>query len=225
MKAEGERDKALLQYECILSKDIYRKISVTNFNKRPLVLYFKQYTKLNNFDLFISTLHSSLRMHKEMRCKVLKLYSSKDTIELLLQPKYTKVIRNSFSLSDIEANDFISKYGDYSKVLEILLANKLEIDVLLIFDCKGNEDYVVNGADLYFDICQNKKDVRALDLDPALTITNSAIGEPMSWAYDKRQLKHLDDTDATMYLSSLPVIQNILDNVNRIIGIEGYVGV
>lgn len=157
-----------------------------------------------------------------MRCKVLKLYSSKDSIELLLQPKYMKVIRNSFRNSDIESNDFLCKYGDYSKVLEILLANKLEIDVLLVFDCKGNEDYVINGADLYFDICQNKSDVKALNLDQELTITNSEIGEPMSWSYDTRQLKQLDERDSLMYLSSLPVIQNILDNLDKVIDLEGY---
>lgn len=222
MQAESERDKSLLQYEVILSKDIYKKISVANFTKRPIIIYFKQYTKINNFNRFITTLYNCLRIHREMRCKVLKLYSSKDSIELLLQPKYMKVIRNSFRNSDIESNDFLCKYGDYSKVLEILLANKLEIDVLLVFDCKGNEDYIINGADLYFDICQNKSDVKALNLDQELTITNSEIGEPMSWSYDNRQLKQLDERDSLMYLSSLPVIQNILDNLDKVIDLEGY---
>lgn len=222
MQAESERDKSLLQYEVILSKDIYNKISVANFTKRPIIIYFKQYTKINNFNRFITTLYNCLRIHREMRCKVLKLYSSKDSIELLLQPKYMKVIRNSFRNSDIESNDFLCKYGDYSKVLEILLANKLEIDVLLVFDCKGNEDYIINGADLYFDICQNKSDVKALNLDQELTITNSEIGEPMSWSYDNRQLKQLDERDSLMYLSSLPVIQNILDNLDKVIDLEGY---
>lgn len=222
MQAESERDKSLLQYEVILSKDIYKKISVANFTKRPIIIYFKQYTKMNNFNRFITTLYNCLRIHREMRCKVLKLYSSKDSIELLLQPKYMKVIRNSFRNSDIESNDFLCKYGDYSKVLEILLANKLEIDVLLVFDCKGNEDYIINGADLYFDICQNKSDVKALNLDQELTITNSEIGEPMSWSYDNRQLKQLDERDSLMYLSSLPVIQNILDNLDKVIDLEGY---
>lgn len=222
MQAESERDKSLLQYEVILSKDIYKKISVANFTKRPIIIYFKQYTKMNNFNRFITTLYNCLRIHREMRCKVLKLYSSKDSIELLLQPKYMKVIRNSFRNSDIESNDFLCKYGDYSKVLEILLANKLEIDVLLVFDCKGNEDYIINGADLYFDICQNKSDVKALNLDQELTITNSEIGEPMSWSYDTRQLKQLDERDSLMYLSSLPIIQNILDNLDKVIDLEGY---
>lgn len=222
MQAEGERDKSLLQYEVLLSKNIYNKISVSNFTKRPLIIYFKQYTKMNDFNRFITTLYNSLRIHREMRCKVLKIYSSRDSIEVALQPKYMKVIRNSFKYSDIESNDFICKYGDYNKVLEILLANKLEIDVLLVFDCKGNEDYIINGADLYFDICQNRSDVKLLGLDPELTITNSRIGEPMSWSYSKEQLRYLDERDTLMYLSSLPIIQNILDNLDKVIDIEDY---
>lgn len=216
MKAEYERDKSLLQYEVLLSNDIYQKLSLANYTKRPMILYFKQYTKLNDFDKLILSLYNTLRMHKGLRCKALKLYGSHDAIELSLQPKYMKIIRNSFKYSDIEANDFLVKYGDYSKVLEILLNNKLEIDVLLLFDCKGNDDRVLNGADLSFDICQSKLDATALGLDVDLVITNEQDASPMTWCIDIEQLNCLNDRDSLAYLSSFPVIQNIINNVDNV---------
>lgn len=220
MKAEHERDKSLLQYEAILSNDVYQKLSLANYPRRPMILYFKQYTKLNHFDKLIMALYNTIRMHKGLRCKVLKLYGSHDAVELNLQPAYMKVIRNSFMHSDIEANDFIAKYGDYAKVLEILLSNKLEVDVLLVFDCKGNSDRVLNGADLSFDICQSKADAIALDLDVELVITNDNMESPMIWDIDIEQLSYLNERDSLIYLASFPIIQNILNNIDNLIEID-----
>lgn len=216
MEAEYIRDKSLLQYEVILSQDVYRKVSLANFTKRPLVLYFKQFTKLNHFDKFILTIYNTLRLHKGLRCKALKLYGSTDAVELALQPNYVKVIRNSFKHSDIESNDFLAKYGDYTKILEIILNNKLEIDVLLVFDCKGNQDRVLNGCDLTFDICQNKSDAVALGLDTDLTIVNAGRKNPMGWTVDEKQLSYLNERDSINYLSAIPVIQNILSNIDSL---------
>ena len=214
MDAEYGRDKTILQYEVLLSKDIFKKISLVNYMNRPLVLYFKQYTKLNNFDLFIEALYNTLRLHREYRCKALKLYNSTDSIEVALQSEEYKIIRNSFKLSDIEGYDLLVKYGDYSKVLEILLKNKVKTDVLLVFDCKGANDRVLSGCDYYIDICQSIEDAKRLNLDTKLTIVNDSSA-PLSWNVDVEKLEKLNSYDAAIYLSSQPLIQFILSSIGQ----------
>ena len=44
-----------------------------------------------------------------------------------------QVLHNKFNVDSIYRNDFLVKYGDYSKVLDLLFENELQLDVLLIF--------------------------------------------------------------------------------------------
>lgn len=214
MSAEYQRDLNIKQYEVILTEDIYKKISLINYRNRPLIIYFKQYTKLNDFDYLITTLYNAIRIQKGLRCKVLKLYDSKDSIEIALQPNYMKLIRNNFTTAEVEVNDFIVKFGDYSKVLDILLNNKMGADILLVFDCKGHNDRVLSGADLYLDICHSKDEIKPLGLDYNLTIVNDNPDSLLNWHLDKEKLEHIGGTTATQLLMAQSVIKTVLSNID-----------
>lgn len=214
MSVEYQRDLNIKQYEVILTEDVYKKISLINYRNRPLIIYFKQYTKLNDFDYLITTLYNAIRIQKGLRCKVLKLYDSKDSIEIALQPNYMKLIRNNFTTSEVEVNDFIVKFGDYSKVLDILLNNKIGADILLVFDCKGHNDRVLSGADLYLDICHSKDEIKPLGLDSNLTIVNDNEDSLLNWCLDKEELEHIGGTNATQLLTAQSVIKTILSNID-----------
>ena len=214
MSAEYQRDLNIKQYEAILTEDIYKKISLINYRNRPLIIYFKQYTKLNDFDYLITTLYNAIRIQKGLRCKVLKLYDSKDSIEIALQPNYMKLIRNNFTTAEVEVNDFIVKFGDYSKVLDILLNNKIGADILLVFDCKCHNDRVLSGADLYLDICHSKDEIKPLGLDYNLTIVNDNPDSLLNWHLDKEKLEHIGGTPATQLLMAQSVIKTVLSNID-----------
>lgn len=214
MDSERDRDIAIRQYEVLLTKDIYTKLMLMNYPKKPkLILYFKQFTKMNNFDLFVLTLYNVFRIHKGMSCKILKLYDSKDSIQIRLQPSYIHVIRNSYKAGEIEVNDLLAKYGDYTEVLNILLTNKIGCDVLIVFDCKCHNDRVLQGDTLNFDICQSKEEVKVLGLDSELTVVNDDFSSPLQWYTEEEELEGMNDEETLRFLSAKPAIQSILSSV------------
>ena len=145
---------------------------------------------------------------------MLKLYDSKDSLEIALQPNYMKLIRNNFTATEVESNDFICKFGDYIKVLDVLLKNKIGIDILLVFDCKGHNDRVLSGADLYLDICHSKDEIKPLGLNSELTIVNDNPDSLLNWSLDKEELEHVGGTTATQLLMSQSVIKTILSSID-----------
>lgn len=222
MQSEYKRDLAIKQYEAIITEDVYKKISLINFRNRPFIIYFKQFTKMNDFDLFILTLYNALRVQKGFRCKVLKLYDSKDSIEIQLQPEYFKLMRSTFQNVDIEANDFLVKFGDYTKVIDLLLSNTMHIDILLIFDCKGHADRVISDADIYFEMCQSKEDRKALGLSKDLTILNDDKASPLNWRVNKAKLNKLPANLQTKELTSNIAIVSILSSIDLIMDRYDY---
>lgn len=222
MQSEYKRDLVIKQYEAIITEDVYKKVPIMNFRNRPFIIYFKQFTKINDFDTFIITLYNALRIQKGFRCKVLKLYDSKDSIEIQLQPEYFKLMRVEFRNSDIEANDFLVKFGDYTKVIDLLLSNTMGVDILLIFDCKGHRDRVITDADINFDMCQSKEDRKALKLSKELTILNDDKASPLNWRINKGKLSKLPANLQTKELTSNTAIVSILSSIDLIMDKDNY---
>lgn len=214
MDSERERDEVVKQYEVILTQDVYSKISLMKYPKAPLVIYFKQYTKLNNFDWFIITLCNAIRTHTSHSCKVLKLYDSKDSIQIKLQPPGYKILRNKYTIADVESNTFLVKYGDYNGVFDIILNNKIGCDILLVFDCKCHNDKVLIGDTINYDICQSREEVNALEIDPDLCITNDDLQSPLLWNPNVTKIDQLNEKDKDLIVMAEPAIQSIIDNVS-----------
>lgn len=174
----------LVQYENILSQDIYKQVASYGYPDKPFIVYFKEYEELIHFHTFIDTLFNSIKGQLRLSCKVLLLFNGDKNPRIQTLPKHYKLLRGNIghSNTDVFANDFLAKYGDYTALLDLLLQNKLNTDVLLLFDCKPQNDSVLIGQDLYYSLCRNEKHISPLGLNPVNTIVNnSKSADSLSW--------------------------------------------
>lgn len=207
-----QNDK-LLEFESIFTQDFYHKVSVNSYDNRPIILYFKEYESMIHFQSFIETLFSAINFHNKLSCKVLILQDSQQTLRLKTYPEHYTILRNKFLLSDVLSKDFLVKYGDYSKVLEVLLTNKIKLQVLLVFDCKSYNDVVLSGSNVYFNICRNSKNLESFGLAQESTIVNNDNTCLLSWD-TYLELKNFDtENEKFLFQSSRPVIQRILETL------------
>ena len=204
-------NRALAQYEPILTKDVYQKVSVSFYKARPIIIYLKEYEELIHLNSFLTTLYDAIKIQCKLSCKVLRLYDSSASKKVLTIPSYYKILKNKFTASDVLINDFVVKYGPYKTVLDLILTNKVHLDVLILVDCKDHNDLVTIGHDLTFNLCRNVKHVENFKLSSENTIVNNCInGSFMSWdTYEDYDVYEPDDR--FLYLSSKPVIINILE--------------
>lgn len=119
-------------------------------------------------------------------------------------------------MTDIETNDFVCKTGDYVRILDALLLNRMHLDVLIIVDCKDHNDTVLSGTHLIFNACGRKSSLDSLRLSAENTITNDADSKLHWEEYDTSTLgKH----EAFISLSSKPVIGIILQSLHQFEGV------
>ena len=115
-------------------------------------------------------------------------------------------------------DDFIVKYGSYIEMLELLLINKQHLDVLIIIDCKDHNEYVTLGHDLEFNLCRNEKHIENYKLSPLNTIVSNSSNTKLSWdTYEIYNDTELDNDTRLNYLTSRPVIQSLLEVLEKAI--------
>lgn len=209
-------NSALSQYEVIFTKDLYQKIDLYSHNERPAIIYIKEHEWLAGFDKLIETLFNAIRIQNKQSVKVLRLFDSSSSRRLLTLPKYYHVIKNKYKMSDVESSDFVCKTGDYMRILDSLLLNRMHLDVLIIVDCKDHNDTVLSGSHIIFNVCGRTESLESLHLSSKNTITNDENSDLYWDDYDTRSLSK---NEAFVYLSSRPVIGVILQSVNAF---EGY---
>ena len=219
IEEEGDRSKALEQYECILSKDTFETFMASDYSRRPVVIYFKQYTKLNYLDEMIFTLYNACRQHLSLRCKMVKFYDSNASIETQLQPYFYKYLKNNYNETSIDVNDFICKFGDYKNVIDYLLTNKIGVDVLFVFDLRSHDKRFIDGCDVTFDMIQDIRDVKRLKKNIDVVVSNSKESK-LSWNPSKFDIENISSVDSLYRLTSQKVIQNTLASVNMALGVE-----
>ena len=210
---------SLEQYEYILSKDVYRKVSALDYRNPPHILYLKEYQELIHMESLLWTIKTSLNKQMQKSVKILKLYDSAGSRRAILNPKEYYRLSNKFVVTDITSNDYLIKVGDYTQVLEILFRNSVGVDVLIIVDCKDHNDVVVSGNYTLFNMCRNIKNLPTFNLNKANTIVNNSRSE-LSWNTYKELHKMVNEADKLIYLSSKPVIQKIMKQLT--IGLEGF---
>lgn len=202
---------ALRQYEIIFSEDIYQKIDIHGYTERPHIIYLKEQEYFLGIDALIETLVSVFRLQNRQSVKVLRLFDSSSSRRMLTLPSYYKVLTNRYTLKDIETNDFVCKSGDYVRILESLLMNRLHLGVLIVVDCKDHGDVVLSGMVLLYHLCQRYDSFKPLGLDKDNTITNSRIEDDGVLQWYNYELGDLDPEERFITLSARPVIQDILE--------------
>lgn len=208
-----EMSDNMKQYEIIFSRPVYQKINVHNYHNRPTIIYLKEYQCIDNMDLLLETFVSAIKLQRRETVKVLRLFDSSGSRRVKTLPSYYKVLYNKMTAKDVNAEDFICKTGDYSKVLDLLLLNRVNYDILIIYDCKDHSDTVVNGSMLQFGICREAKHIKTFLLNPVNSITADDESRELNW-------NPIVDSNATqdevfVSLSSTSVIQKMLKVLNE----------
>lgn len=207
-------NEALSQYEVIFTKDIYTKIDLYSHSERPSILYIKEFEELVGFDRLIETLYNAIRIQSRQSVKVLRLYDSSSSRKILTLPSYYTVIKNKYKMTDIECNDFVCKTGDYVRILDSLLLNRMHLDVLIVADCKDHNDTVLSGSYIIFNTCRRKSSLAPLKLSEKNTITND--NTDLHW--EEYDTSSMDKKESFVILSNQPVIGVILQAIKRFEG-------
>lgn len=206
-------NKNLKQYERILTKDIYEPIDITHYRNRPTVIYLKEYQEIIHMESLLDTLCETLRLQNRKTCKVLRLYDSSASKRIENLPKKYTMLRNEFTNKEFNCSDFIAKVGDHKDVVKLLLENAVGTDIVFIVDCKDHNQVVTLGHDLVFYLCRNEKNLSKFDLDEINTIVNNSNSKPLSWDTYERYSKFKNKVDRFNYLSSRPIIQEIVSTI------------
>lgn len=220
LRSAQRSNLSLEQYEMILTKDVYKKISLLDYDNPPTVLYFKEYQELLHLNSFLWTLQTAIYKQMQKSVKILKLFDSSSSKRILMEnPDYYR-LKNGFTASEVLYNDLLIKYGDYTKVLDLLFRNSIDLDVLIIVDCKDHNDSILSGNQILFNMCRNSNKLGVFKLSSENTIVNNNPKSELSWNTYKEfpKMKNLDDR--LIYRSSKPVIQKILKLLQ--IGMEGF---
>lgn len=210
-----EMSRSLSQYEVIFSKDIYDKVSLSQFPRKPNIIYLKEYEELVYFDSFLDTLFQTLRYQGRNKVKVLQLFDSSSSRKILRLPDKYSRLTNHYHESEVYSNDFLAKVGNYQDLLGILLTNTLSLDTLIIVDRKDHNDTVLKGSSfLELALCRNIRYCDTYGLQPNQTISNSPDAE-LSWHFFPEYATLSDeDKERFMFLSSRPVIRKIIQMHN-----------
>lgn len=212
MKSSVTLNKSLKEYERIMSQDIYNKVSLNNYSNKPIIIYFKEIEEILHENSFIETLFEVFRLQGRQSVKVLRLYDESNCRRVKSLPSYYQVIRNSYLISDITTSDFIVKVGNYSDVLDILLTNKIGLDILIIVDCKSYDDVVISGSPIYFNLCRNRANLEYYDIRRDNTIVSGCEDDNyLVWEHYDIYTQLSSKEERFLFLSSRPVIQSIFD--------------
>lgn len=207
-------NKSLREFERIMSQDIYTKVNLSSYPNKPMIIYLKEIDSLVHQDSLIEILFEVMRLQGRQSVKVLHLFDGANCRKVKALPYYYHNIRNQFLVSELTTNDFISKVGDYTEVLDILLTNKTGLDVLILVDCKSMDDTVLNGASVYLNLCRRREDIAAYDLSAENTIVNGEETEGYLVWGDYPELRSMSSKEERfIYLASRPLIQSVVDLV------------
>lgn len=208
----NKTNKQLSQFNVLLNKDIYTKVLTEKYKHCPIILYFKEFEELIHLESFINTLYDTFRLKLQKTVKVLKIADSTYSKRInAVNPRYVKLIENTFNEKELYTNDFILKTGNHLKVMDCLLKNAISYDILIVIDQKAHADVCVIGNKvLHFNMCRNIKNAPLYSLSAETTICNNT-GHPWCWEHigDYNNLSR-DTNKLFNKLSCLPVIENIL---------------
>lgn len=204
----------LKQFETVLSRDIYTKLNINDYHKRPEIIYLKVFKDFNGIELLFETLVDVLRIQKRKSVKILRLYDSSGCRSMKLVPSYYTQLRNHFGADQIVTNDFLVKSGDYFNLMDRLLSNKYNLDVLIIIDYKDYDDVILRGNYASLSLCDTVEHARLFGLNQNFTIVGEESTEWHGW--NDISVEGLSREDAFIKLSSLPPIKLIIETSDNV---------
>lgn len=212
MRNSIKLNKSLKEYERIMSKDVYSKISLSNYPNRPIIIYLKEIEELVHQNALIDTLFEILRLQGRHSVKVLRLFDGASCRRVKALPDNYHVIRNQFLVSEITTNDFIAKVGDYREILDIILSNKTGLDVLILVDSKAQDDVILSGAQMYFNLCRNRHNLENYNLVRDNTIVNGIEDDNyLVWEHYDQLPSLVSKEEKFLFLASRPVMRTLYD--------------
>ena len=212
MRNSIKLNKSLKEYERIMSKDVYSKISLSNYPNRPIIVYLKEIEELVHQNALIDTLFEILRLQGRHSVKVLRLFDGASCRRVKALPDNYHVIRNQFLVSEITTNDFIAKVGDYREILDIILSNKTGLDVLILVDSKAQDDVILSGTQMYFNLCRNRHNLENYNLVRDNTIVNGIEDNNyLVWEHYDQLPSLVSKEEKFLFLASRPVMRTLYD--------------
>ena len=212
MRNSIKLNKSLKEYERIMSKDVYSKISLSNYPNRPIIVYLKEIEELVHQNALIDTLFEILRLQGRHSVKVLRLFDGSSCRRVKALPDNYHIVRNQFLVSEITTNDFIAKVGDYREILDIILSNKTGLDVLILVDSKAQDDVILSGASMYFNLCRNRRNLENYNLVRDNTIVNGIEDDNyLVWGHYDQLPRLLSKEEKFLFLASRPVMRTLYD--------------
>lgn len=207
-------NKTLQQYETYITAISGNIMNISDYKNRPNIVYLKEYEPLQGIDLFLHTLYNVIRTQLQSSVKVVRLYDNKSSTKMLAIPDYYTILTNDYLDSQVIANNFIAKSGDYVDILDLLLTNKTQLDTLVILDCRNINNTVVSGSILQLGICGDIGHTEAYGIDRSIAIVNnSPDAECLNFDYERYKVelgKLQTDYERFMYLASQEIYQRIL---------------
>lgn len=206
----------------ILSKDIYTKMDLSKYNNAPIILYIKEFEKLIHFNKFLEILKDSINIKLQLSCKVVRLVDRKFYRYMSSIPEYYYKCIEDINVKNIYVHDFIIKQGNYESVLDLLLQNKTNVDVLIIYDEKDYNDYIIEGQGIItFNTCRNENNIEKYGLSVDNTIVNNSRSS-LSWNSHKDYHKYKDNKEYVFQtLSNESAITEILTTIMYFINMRG----
>lgn len=209
-----KQTQILKQFETVLSRDIYTKLNINDYHKRPEIIYLKVFKDFEGLELLLETLIDTFRIQKQKSVKVVRLYDSTGCRSMKLVPSYYTQLRNHYSADQITTNDFLVKSGDYFNLMDRLLSNKYNLDLLIILDFKDFDDVILRGNYASFSLCDTVKHARLFGLNQNFTIVGEKSEEWHGWS--DINVEGLSKEDAFIKLSSMPSIKLIIEMSEKI---------
>lgn len=213
------QNNILREYKTVLTKDYFDKLSLSSarYINKPKVLYFKEYEEIIHEKSFIKTLYDMFTIQGNLSTKIVRLHDSCDAMRIKKLEDLYYPVCNEFLYSQIINNDYIISYGNYKKLLDMLLTNSNNLDLLIIIDCKKFNDFVLTGDKIVYYLCRNFNTAEKFGLALTRTITNNSSGR-MSWDTYENYNDLLEDEDKDKllrFLTSREVMKCIYSSVSN----------
>lgn len=209
-------NEALSKYSFICQKDVYKKVSLSEFKHRPHIIYFKEYRDFLHLDTFIHTLAESFKKQHDIPVKVLWILDKNDPLKLKFIPKYYTIYADGvYSKPAIHISDYMCTTSGYDGIIQAICENQSGAEYLIIVDSKLVDDTVVPISEtLRYDLCRSASKIRAYGLLDSRTIVNNEEDRDLSWnhLYDYHDLT---PEDRFLYFSNRPVIRTIIRSAQR----------
>lgn len=212
-------NRFLTQSNTMKVEDVYRKVSVDGYRDRPFIFYFKEYEELIELDAFLATLHDAFKIQKQASVKVLRLMDSHDSKRALTIPGYYNRVSERFEKTEIYKSDFLVRFGEYEKLLDLLLTNTTKLDILIVVDQKFHADTVLEGKFITMNMCRNAQHLPSFGLSEANTIVNNS--KDMKYSLSAQPSMAASKDDRFLQLSNTQLVQSILELYLSVMGRGG----